>query len=282
MALSRKPVVVGVDGSEHSQQAALWAAHDADYRHAPVHLVLVSDSPSSRDADEQVLEGIVRRCRGSSTGREVTGEIVAGHPIDQLVHRSEEAQLVVVGSRGHGGFVNALIGSVSAAVAMRGACPVVVVRGMQAAATGPVVVGVDNSPGSEAALEFAFEISSIQGTGLVAVQALPDAYFVPGPFPHPDREEIQEQASLHLSEQLSGWATRYPDVVVRKMTTNEHPVTALREAAPDARLVVVGHRGSGGFTGMLQGSVATTLLHHARCPVAVVRRPAEEQAGGAA
>lgn len=264
-------VVVGVDGSAQSGRAAAWATAEAQRRRTQLHLVLINDDPTRTERSEKAVAALATRCRESAPQLDVREDVVPGHPIEELNRRSEHAQLLVVGSRGHGGFVDALIGSVSAAVAMRASCPVVVVRGDGKADSGPVVVGVDNSRGSETALNFAFDAANQRGTDLVAVQALPDAYFVPGPFPHPDRDELQQQADLHLAEQLAGWAERYPDVSTSKAATNLHPVIALCDAAQDAQLLVVGHRGRGGFAAMLLGSVAHGLLHHAPCPVAVVR-----------
>ncbi|CAM02655.1 nucleotide-binding universal stress UspA family protein [Saccharopolyspora erythraea NRRL 2338] len=269
MTRSRLPVVAGVDGSAPSTDAALWAAREADLRGIPLRLLLVNDDPGRAEQAAKALAEAASACREQVPGVQLAEETTQGHPIDELVRRSAMAELLVVGSRGHGGFVEALLGSVSASVAMHGACPVVVVRGH--GTTGPVVVGVDNSRGSRTALDFAFEAASRCRTDLVAVQALPDAYFHPGPFPHPDRDELRADAERHLAEQLSGWASTYPDVPVRRIATNEHPVAALREAAADARLLVVGHRGRGGFTGLLLGSVAAGALHHAPCPVAVIR-----------
>ena len=262
-------VVAGVDGSEQSVRAARWAAGEAAMRRLPLHLLLVNDDPMRTDYCDTALADAVRQCLEVAPGLEVTTEITFGHPVEELVHVSGRAPLVVIGSRGHGGFLDAMLGSVGAAVASHGGCPVIVTRGTSG--SGPVVVGVDNSRGSRTALEFAFDEASRRQTGLVAVQALPDAYFHPGPFPHPDREELRAAADRHLAEQLTGWSEKYPDVEVRKIATNEHPVAALGEAAQGAQLLVVGHRGRGGFTGMLLGSVATGVLHHAPCPVAVVR-----------
>ncbi|GAA2795110.1 universal stress protein [Saccharopolyspora taberi] len=267
--MSGPSAVAGVDGSEQSVLAARWAAREADLRGLPLHLLLVNDDPARAPHCESALADATRACHEVAPELTVTAEITFGHPIEELVHISAHAPLLVVGSRGRGGFLDAVLGSVSSAVATHGECPVVVVR--NPADTGPVVVGVDNSRGSRFALAFAFDAAARRATGLVAVQALPDAYFHPGPFPHPDRDELRDSADRHLAEQLAGWSEQYPDVPVSRAATNEHPVAALREAAEGAQLLVVGHRGRGGFTGMLLGSVASGVLHHSPCPVAVVR-----------
>ncbi|QIZ39968.1 universal stress protein [Saccharopolyspora sp. ASAGF58] len=270
MARTKQSVVVGVDGSESSAQAALWATAEATRLAVPVHLVVVNDDPAREGFAKQAVRDIAERCHRARPELTITDEVAVGHPAEELVHRSESAQLVVVGSRGHGVFRDVLLGAISTSVAAHARCPVVVVRGA-AAASGPVVVGVDNSPGSHVAVHYAFDAANRRHTGLIAVQALPDAFFTVGTYPLPDRQEIQNRADLHLAEQLSGWCADYPDVTVRREVANQHPVATLCEAARQAQLLVVGHRGRGGFAGLLLGSVANGVLHHAPCPVAVIR-----------
>ncbi|MDA3645515.1 universal stress protein [Saccharopolyspora indica] len=264
MARSR-PVVVGVDGSPPSVRAALWAGAEAVRTGLPLHLVLVDGTQADHTVDE-----LTRRCRKAVPELVVTGEVTAGHPARELVRRSTDAQLLVVGSHGHGAFREVLLGSTSTSLAAHARCPVVVVRG-EPRTTGPVVVGVDDSPGSRAALRHAFDHASHRRAELIAVQALPDAHFAANAYPTPDPREVRTRADLHLAEQLAGWCADYPDVAVHRDVANQHPVTALCRAAESAQLLVVGHRGRGGFTGLLLGSVAHGVLHHAPCPVAVVR-----------
>ena len=127
MAVSERPIVVGVDGAEHSRAAVSWAAQEARRRRVALHLVISSD-PARADYAEETLEAIAADCRSEAPDLEITEEVSLDHPIDTLVRRSAEAQLVVVGSRGRGGFVNALLGSVSAPLAAESACPVIVMR----------------------------------------------------------------------------------------------------------------------------------------------------------
>ncbi|RKT87967.1 Nucleotide-binding universal stress protein, UspA family [Saccharopolyspora antimicrobica] len=264
MARTRS-VVVGVDGSPPSVRAALWAGAEAVRTGLPLHLLQVDGAPAGHTIDE-----LTGKCRKAIPELVVTGEVTAGHPAQELVRRSAEAQLVVVGSHGHGAFREALLGSTSTSLAAHARCPVVVVRGEPRTA-GPVVVGVDDSPGSHAALQHAFDHAAHRRTELIAVQALPDAHFSADVYPAPDPREIRTRADLHLAEQLAGWCADYPDVPVHRDVANQHPVTALCHAAESAQLLVVGHRGRGGFAGLLLGSVAHGVLHHAPCPVAVVR-----------
>jgi nucleotide-binding universal stress UspA family protein len=270
MTRTKQSVVVGVDGSESSLQAALWAASEADRLSVPLHLVLVNNDPAREPYAKEVVHDISNRCRQAASELEITDEVTYGHPAEELVHRSASARLVVVGSRGQGAFRETLLGSTSAAVATHASSPVVVVPADGAVTSGPVVAGVDDSPGCRPALQYAFDAAKHRRSELVAVQALPNAYFIPGPYDHPDRDELLAHAEQRLSEQVSAFTRAYPEVAVRQLVSNIPPVQALREAAQHAQLLVVGHRGRGGFAGLLVGSVARGILHHAPCPVAVV------------
>ncbi|MBB5157512.1 universal stress protein [Saccharopolyspora phatthalungensis] len=270
MTRTKQSVVVGVDGSESSLQAALWAAAEADRLSVPLHLIVINNDPSRDPYAKKVVADFSNRCRHAAGGIEITEEVVYGHPAEELVHRSASARLVVVGSRGQGAFRETLLGSTSAAVATHASSPVVVVPGGGTATSGPVVAGVDDSPGCRPALQYAFDAAKHRHSELVAVQALPNAYFIPGPYEHPDRDELLDLAQRGLAEQVSTFTGDYPEVAVRQVVSNIAPVQALLEAAQHAQLLVVGHRGRGGFAGLLVGSVARGVLHHAPCPVAVV------------
>ncbi|NUT91962.1 MAG: universal stress protein, partial [Saccharothrix sp.] len=189
-----------------------------------------------------------------------------------MVWESERARLVVLGSRGLGGFTGLVVGSVAVAVAAHGRCPVVVVRG-EDRADGPVVVGVDGSPASEDAVDFAFEAASARGVPLKAVHAWSD-FLVDGPYGSRltvDWAQVEAAEQRLLAERLAGRAEKYPDVVVQRLVVRDRPVRALLAEAEGAGLLVVGSRGHGGFTGMLLGSTSQALVHHATCPLAVVR-----------
>lgn len=270
MTRTEQSVLVGVDGSASSAQAALWAAAEAVLLAVPLHLVLVNDDPAREAHAWTVVRDIRNSCQQAVDELEILDEVRLGHPAEELVRQSASARLIVVGSRGQGAFRETLLGSTSAAVAIHASCPVVVVPVSEPPESGEVVVGVDGSADSRAALRFAFECASRYRSELVAVQSLPTAQFIPGPYDHPDRDELLALAKQELAAHVSAWTADFPSVVVRQVVSNVPPVRALRDAARQARLLVVGHRGVGGFTGLLLGSVARGVLHHAPCPVAVV------------
>ncbi|WP_253775195.1 universal stress protein [Goodfellowiella coeruleoviolacea] len=269
------PVVVGVDGSAPAVAAALWAAAEAELRQAPLVVLVVNDDPEREDHATSAAHEAADQCRQRSPGVDVVEEVVHGHVVEELLARSARSQLVVLGSRGRGGFASMLLGSVSTSVASHAHCPVVVVRG-GGKATGPVVVGVDDSPASDAALEFAFGMAAEHRASLVAVQAWQEAAFgftFIDTTPLPDWDVVGQRIATHLAEKLAAWHQQYPAVHTLVLDRRSHPVVALTDVAQAARLLVVGHRGRGGFAGMLLGSVAHGVLHHAACPVAVVRAP---------
>ncbi|MEU6998694.1 universal stress protein, partial [Nonomuraea sp. NPDC046570] len=83
--------------------------------------------------------------------------------------------------------------------------------------------------------------------------------------------DIPGEESEAARQRLIPWRVKHPDVQMNESAVCEHPVSALAEASRTADLVVVGSRGLGGFASAVLGSVSHGILHHAHCPVAVVR-----------
>jgi nucleotide-binding universal stress UspA family protein len=169
-------------------------------------------------------------------------------------------------------------------MAGRAACPVVLVRAAEEVTeaavverTRPVVVGVDGSPRSDAAVAFAFETASNWGVPLVAVHSWGDLLVDPAASLLLDWAEIEAEERRLLSERISGWTGKYPDVAVELTVTRDRPAALLVDRSRTADLVVVGSRGRGAAVGLLMGSVSHAVLHRAHCPVAVVRGEADEE-----
>ncbi len=281
------PVLAGVDGSDDAKLAVDLAAWEADRRHAPLRLVcgfqpvhVYGMVAVGYDLERQVrdLEDILTAESARVARRypdlTIQTQVVRGVPAGVLVDESAAAQLVVVGSRGRGGFTSLLLGSVSAQVAAHAKAPVIVVRppavrGLrEIPGSGPVVVGVDGSTGSAAAVEFAFEEAAARGTDLIAVYAW-------GIMPHDvaDDDPRQEQrvADAALVEALTAWQTKYPQVPVQHRAIHSLvPVNTILDESSGAGLIVVGPRGRGGFADLMLGSVGDGLVRHAATPVAVV------------
>ncbi|MBX6355213.1 MAG: universal stress protein [Micromonosporaceae bacterium] len=279
-----RPVVVGVDGSASALGAVRLAVREAAYRRLPLRVVhafiwplmRVPLGPSPigppegglrREADRIVAEA-VREAARQDAGVAVTGAVVTGAPAPVLVEESRQAAMVVLGTRGLGGFTGLLVGSVAVQVSAHAACPVLVSR--HADGPGPVVVGVDGSPASGLAVDLAMAEASFRGATLLAVHAWArPAPIRPGDVPPPERDGAE--ATQVLAEAVAGRRDRYPDLKVDLRVVRGHPGHALITASAGAQLVVVGTRGRGGLAGLLLGSVSHAVLHHAGCPVMLVR-----------
>nr|WP_189189733.1 universal stress protein [Streptomyces albiflavescens] len=284
-------VVVGVDGSPSGLAAVEAAAREARWRRAElrvVHAIWPVITPGHvpmaaapfgppegvlPEAVERLVTEALHRAGNVAPQVEATHEVVAGEALTVLEHQSRDADLVVVGSRGRGGFVGMLLGSTAVYLTAHGQCPVMVVR-EQSDATGPIVLGVDGSRAGEKAVDFAFAEAALRGAEIVALHAwTPDNVPLPPPqLPDAHRPgTVAEGEERLLAQALAGRQQKYPDVSVRHELVHGVPHEALIEASGTAQLMVVGARGRGGFTGLLLGSVSQALLHHAHCPVTVVR-----------
>ncbi|MGC5234719.1 universal stress protein [Streptomyces albogriseolus] len=289
-------VVVGVDGSASSLGAVEAAAREARWRGAGLRVVhaflwpamhvprgrspLGPPEGEPHNRVEHLVAEAVARARDTAPGVEVSHVVVTGEPVTVLEAQSRAADLVVVGSRGMGGFVGLLIGSTAVHLAAHGRCPVLVVR-EGGDEKGPVVVGVDGSAAGERAIEFAFAEASLRGAPLRAIHAwtlwnAPPSELHEGADTYVAMPEgVAEAEERLVSEALAGCRERYPGVSVESRAPRGQTREALIEASRSARLLVVGARGRGGFAGLMLGSVSQAVLHHAHCPVAVVRGAAE-------
>lgn len=292
----RHPVVVGVDGSDSALHAVRWASVEAARRGLPLRLVHVHASPIALPGGVFDLTVVRNAMRAQGRGRladarTVAAEVAPDVRIDirlehaplvpVLVEASRTASLLVLGTRGLGGFTGLLLGSTATLLAGRVSCPLVIVRGDDSGAGhGPVVVGVDGTPNSEAAIAFALAEASARDGHLVAVHTWAEPVvdtLLLGHSAAPDFEPAQQWAYELLAERLAGWEEKYPDVHVTREVVRDHPSRALLRYAEGAALVVVGTRGRGGFRGLVLGSTGHHLLHHAPCPVVIVRTEVDDQ-----
>jgi nucleotide-binding universal stress UspA family protein len=297
------PVLVGVDGSPSAQNALDWAAAEASATRRPLHIVHcfsrpvmelplgISDDfseprrvmelpPATRErrpiggisSADGVLAQAELSARLAAPDVKATTELVVAAPAPALLHRAEEAALVVLGSRGLGGCAALLVGSVSQAVAGHAACPVVVVRPRphHRRSAPRVVVGVDGSEVSTPAVDFAFETAARRGAGLTAVLAMSPPRTARRRHKDPAGSLADDPLRL-LTKALDEAWRRWPNVPVTLKLASTRPSDALVAESTGADLVVVGSRGRGGLRGSLLGSVSQVVVHDARCPVAVVR-----------
>ncbi|RKN16510.1 universal stress protein [Micromonospora musae] len=286
------PVVVGVDGSTVGLDAVRVAAREAAQRRRPLRVVHafiwplmgVSGRPAPgapvggglrHQAERYVVEAVAEAGKVAPEVP-VTGAVVDGEAATVMLAASRQAALVVLGHRGLGGFAGLLIGSVTVQVTSRALCPVLVVRG-EPRADGPVVVGVDGSELSRAAVGFAFEEAAYRDVPLVAVHAwryptpLGSGDFVPLTY---DVDAYGDEVGRVLAESVAGYAERYPQVAVRHRPVRGTAAHALTEESKSAQLMVVGAHGRGALGGLVLGSVSHAVLHHAHAPLAVIRQAA--------
>ncbi|MFI6067552.1 universal stress protein [Micromonospora sp. NPDC051227] len=283
-----RPVVVGVDGSPSSLVAAEHGARAAVLRSRPLLLVHGYLHPSGygvplnpydlgvpapSEEAQQMLERTAAELTDRWPGLAVEVRQVLGGPGATMIEESRRAELVVVGSRGLGGFTGLLLGSVGTQVTAHAHCPVLVVRPDEQPipVDGPVLVGVDGSESSRLAVGLGADEAALRDVPLVLVHVGPSDGDRAVP------EEIEESQAAYQAEAVRLLAdasavvrTEHPDLVVR-----EHPVRAagaaegLIEASGAASLLVVGTRGRAGFAGLLLGSVSQAAIQHAHCPVLV-------------
>ncbi|NDZ95383.1 universal stress protein [Streptomyces sp. SID6673] len=281
------PIVAAVDGSETSLGALRWAAAAADREKRPLTIVQALEKPTAEIARGVVFkQGVVDALRVDAEkfvqdattlaeelapGVTTTGRVVDGKPALVLREVSGHAHLLAMGSRGLGGVRGLLLGSVSTNVTAHADCPVVVISGDSPAA-GPVVVGVDGSPVSKAAIGHALEQASLLNTSVVAVHSYPG--FTSQMFYGQAEQllrQLHEEAIELVGEQVAGHREDHPDVEVETVVAAEPAAQRILEAAEGAQLVVLGSRGRGGFRGLLLGSTSRAVLHVAPCPVMIVR-----------
>lgn len=285
-----RTIVIGYDGSTGAGHALEWGLRLARRRRAPVRIVhafepsmyaiglgggyAAASVDDLRAATEREVVAVRDRARAQYTDLEVSSALEVENADRLLVKMSRHAATIVLGSRGVSGLTTRLAGSTTMYVAAHAGCTVVAVPPGSAANGSGVVVGLDGSEQSQAAVSYAFQQASELRQPLVAVHA----WFEPVtmsvldaglPLGHDPVSYSRDQEIL-LAESLAGWSEKYPDVPVVRRVVHDHAVAALVDAAAGAHLLVVGCRGRGAVASLLLGSVSHGVLHLATTPVAVV------------
>lgn len=290
-AASTQPVVVGIDGSDTALGAARWAAqYAADHGLALTLLHAIprldfhfatadpsTDEAGGADGDE-VLAAAQTAVRSTHPDLPIHTATVKGAVATTLAEASESARLLVVGT---GAAEHRALGGHVVRVTHRAQCPVVVWRAPVAKRTGkplPVVVGVDESEASSRALAEAFdlarglhaqltvvhmwEIDAAVGMGDLGGQGNMDWQLL---------DVLQTQQRQRMDELVEPFAKKYPNAHVTKVFQDIGPAKGLTDLSREAQLVVVGSHGRGRLADSILGSVSQNLIHHAECPVLVVR-----------
>ncbi|WP_231861142.1 MULTISPECIES: universal stress protein [Frankia] len=307
---------MGVDGSRDADAALRWAAGEAWLRGDRLEAILAwtaDDCPREvldrayapgphtvEGTALALLRECVQRTRDPRRPVPVTERAVYADPVEALLSAGAGADMIVVGYRGTSRLRRYLVGSVAAACLHQATRPVVVVRADGRAAEDdddrPVLVGVDGSAASLAALRWAAGQAALHAAPLRVVHAWqPTPLLPPGHRAARDRAALEQAAHAVLDDCVTSGlpdrglparamparalAARAPaDEGPAAVTLDTRlalggPAQSLLAEAVDARLLVLGSRGHGGFAGLLLGSVAHQCVHHARCPVAVIPDP---------
>ncbi|MFI7142343.1 universal stress protein [Streptomyces massasporeus] len=280
----RGTVLVGVDDTSHSWLAADWAAMEAELRGCPLKVVHAvgrdADSPHGGTGvglTEQVLgaamgvlEDARGRLRADRPGLSVDTDLARDDPAEALVSAAEGAEMVVVGSRGRGGFAGLLLGSVSQKVVAHADRPVVVVRERTGtAAGGGVVVGVRDKL-DEAAVRFALAEAGLRRAGVRLIHAWRPTAHTSLAVPEGSGVEEERQAHARLLNIAARPIAEFPKIHVDTELIIGSPAAALVEASARAGLVVLPRHPAEGRLGLRLGTVVHAVLHHASCPVVVV------------
>jgi nucleotide-binding universal stress UspA family protein len=238
-------------------------------------LVDREDSPLpgtySFKSDDDIAAGIAEILAGA--GATGVSERHSGDVAPVLLREALHADMLVVGSKGHGWAAETVRRSVSQILARHAPCPVVVVRPAARLDAARIVVGVDGSEASRAALEFACRRADLTKETVVALHAWKAGHVDVdrhGGIPSSVGDRAHA-AELALAEYVADLQNQYPAVALEMETIAVPPALALTDASGTASLVVTGSRGHGPVAGLVLGSVSHHLLHRAHCPVAVVR-----------
>lgn len=293
-------IVVGIDGSDQSNCALIWAAREALARNVPLHMVTAYTIPifaaSGLDGGYATVDDDVIRQGAEAVLKEAAAKVAHlnidldarvenGDAAGVLLEMSETAELLVFGSRGRGGFIGRLLGSVSSALPAHAKCPTVTVPLSCAARLGEgppeeprpeiekvVTVGVDGSDQARYAVLMAAEQAARNGSTLriiCAVQPYTGSLaWMPAPV---DRESLFTEIQEQLDAGEKWLRSHFPELPIEVKLIEASAVETLVEASKTSELVVMGTRGRGGFAGMMLGSTTDGVRHHAKGPIMVVR-----------
>jgi nucleotide-binding universal stress UspA family protein len=287
-------ITVGVDRSEASAAALHWAAAEARRVSAELQVVHAYLAPVAYvgteaaiarvdpELDREVNERLARFVAAAEvdlTDLEVTYDLHPGRATDGLLTRADEVDLLVVGTRGGGGFAGLRLGSTAEHCARHAPCPVVVVPPAteDREPTRRTVVGVDGSDASRHALAWAVRRSEQREGDVVEALGVYEPYDAPGPYGGSfmriadpgSTERFRRRVAAEVEEAVTTIEPP-PRVEVTTAIVAGHPAAVLVQRGAGADLLVVGRRGRHGFATLLLGSITRQVLHHTTVPVAVV------------
>lgn len=290
-ATNQPAVVVGIDGSDAALGAARWAA-DFAARHAlgltllhaiprlDWHFATVAPPAATEgsNAGDAALAAAETAVRSTHPDLAIHAAAVKGAVATVLADASESARLLVVGT---GAADHRALGGHAVRIVHRAQCPVVVWRPPVVKRTGkplPVVVGVDESEASTRALAEAFDIAAALHAPLTVAHMWDLSAAVgmgdlggQGNMDWPLLDLLQTQQRQRMDALVAPFAKKYRNAHVNKVFDDVSPARGLTDLSREAQLVVVGSHGGGRLADTILGSVSQNLIHHAECPVLVVR-----------
>jgi len=277
-------IVVGYNAKEHSGAALAWATREAAADRAPLVVLYAANYPGMTGPDApglferepgalEAAEEVTARGVGEALRMQsilsVFGATEVTSPARALTEASRDAALIVLGSRGYGQVLGALLGSVAFNVAAHAECPVVVVKDEAAdRPVGPghrVVVGTDGSLGAAAAVDFAAARAAVASAHLEIVTCTGGHQVEPV-----DEHELRETAQRTAAAAAAHVRATHTQLTVSTRVEDCPAELTLIALSADAGMLVVGTRGRGAFEGMLLGSVSHAVIYGASCAVAVV------------
>ncbi|MFP5322811.1 MAG: universal stress protein, partial [Acidimicrobiia bacterium] len=280
-------VIAGVDGSGASSQALRWAAREAQWRDEPLVAVMAWGFLDQHTAEPGApfdpayghaqatgaLATYVRSALPEAVADAVELRAVCDLPAAALVAAASARDLLVVGSRGLGGFRGLLLGSVSRRCVHEAPCPVGVVRESSpgdGARHGLIVVGVDGSDGSRRAVTWALAEARLRGATVELVHDSPVGLIGADAIALHDGAAVELEAERVFDGVLLGQDLRGVHPPVRRTTTFEGAAASILRRAEGADLVVVGSHGRSTLARLALGSVSSQVVHHSDRPVVVV------------
>jgi nucleotide-binding universal stress UspA family protein len=286
MSIFPTKILLATDGSEEAELAAQTAADLADKTDSELHVVHVLVLPpeslhdpfgtATREEFERRgrarLDELVRRLE-ASRGAVGGAHFRVGSPAAQIVAQAEDigAGLVVLGSRGLGAMRRALIGSVSDSVVRHAPCPALVVRERPLAFPTKILLAADGSEEAKLAAAVAGALAGDTDSELHVVTVGP---FLPTVLASTEEEpaRMAREARRTLDEQVALIEAAGGGVAQAHLRLGgaAEEIVALAENV-GADLIAMGSRGRGGIRRALMGSVSERVVHHAHCPVMIIR-----------
>lgn len=257
-----QPIVVGVDGAEDSQRAALWAASWAAATKTPLRVLSANRLPTG-GADERMQRSLDEAARLATDAikqvqpdLEVEAVTLVEHPVTAMRLMSRESAALVLGTAGEGGWGGLPSGSVSSAAAAGAHCPAIIIS-PQCPTTyspdGDIALAADGKGASIAAAAFGFEAAAAEGRRMRIVISA----------------DAADQREQRVKDFLKAEVEARPGLDFVQVIEDMPVIDLLERESEGAALLIIASRGHGGVGGFLLGDTARELSRRAHCPLLV-------------